>query len=89
MATDIQEAIEPDIFNIYTKFSIVRNPFDRMVSWYSMFKHGFGKDDRMMKVENKAKSVGLYYRGLRTGRSMVALQEFAPNMMQVLLTKPV
>ncbi|MEY4769208.1 MAG: hypothetical protein RL637_1847 [Pseudomonadota bacterium] len=37
--SDIHSAIDEDIFNRYTKFSIVRNPFDRLFSWYSMFKH--------------------------------------------------
>lgn len=63
--SDIQETVEPDVFSSYTKFSIARNLFDRLVSWYSMFKHGFGKDDRMMKVDDKAASLGIYYKGLK------------------------
>lgn len=38
-ASDIRQAIDPDCFNRYTKFCVVRNPFDRMISWYAMFKH--------------------------------------------------
>ena len=64
-ASDIQESIDSDIFKSYTKFSIVRNPFDRLVSWYSMFKYGFDKDDPIMKVDNNAKSLDLYYKGIR------------------------
>lgn len=39
-ASDIKAAIDDNIFRNYTKFCVVRNPFDRMVSWYSMFKQG-------------------------------------------------
>lgn len=42
--SDIQAAVEPEIFSQYTKFCIVRNPYDRMVSWYFRFKDGFGSD---------------------------------------------
>jgi hypothetical protein len=38
-AFDIQAAVEPEMFKTYRKFCVVRNPFDRMVSWYAMFKH--------------------------------------------------
>ncbi len=38
-ATDIESVLDPEIFRNYTKFCTVRNPYDRMVSWYSMFKH--------------------------------------------------
>ena len=34
---DIKEAVSDEIFSRYTKFCVVRNPFDRMVSWYSHF----------------------------------------------------
>ena len=37
-ATDIEETIGSDIFRSYTKFCVVRNPFDRLVSWYWMLK---------------------------------------------------
>ncbi|EDN71179.1 conserved hypothetical protein [Beggiatoa sp. PS] len=42
--SDIKMAIDSDIFKNYTKFCVVRNPYDRMLSWYFRFKHGFGKD---------------------------------------------
>ncbi len=32
-ATDIREAVGDELFGRYTKFCVVRNPFDRMVSW--------------------------------------------------------
>lgn len=37
--SDIHAAIDADTFSSYTKFAVVRNPFDRLFSWYSMFKH--------------------------------------------------
>lgn len=63
--TDIKSTIDPAAFEAYTKFCVVRNPFDRMVSWYSMFQNGFGKDDAMMKVSNQAEPIGIYLRGLK------------------------
>ncbi len=38
-ASDIKAVTDAGIFQNYIKFCVVRNPFDRMVSWYSMFKH--------------------------------------------------
>lgn len=38
-ASDIQQVADAELFSTYTKFAVVRNPFDRLVSWYSMFKH--------------------------------------------------
>ena len=37
--SDIHAAVEPELFSAYTKFAVVRNPFDRLFSWYVMFKH--------------------------------------------------
>jgi hypothetical protein len=43
--SDIKAAIDADTFRRYTKFATIRNPFDRFVSWYFMFKHGLGDDE--------------------------------------------
>jgi hypothetical protein len=40
--SDIKAAIDDEIFKNYTKFCVVRNPYDRMLSWYFMFKYGYG-----------------------------------------------
>jgi hypothetical protein len=37
--SDIQTILSPELFADYTKFSIVRNPYERLFSWYSMFKY--------------------------------------------------
>jgi hypothetical protein len=37
--SDIYPLLSSEIFSNYTKFSIVRNPYARLLSWYSMFKH--------------------------------------------------
>lgn len=62
--SDIRAAVSDDIFHSYTKFCVVRNPFDRMVSWYSMFKHGWGKDEAMIKTIGSSKPMNLYHQGL-------------------------
>lgn len=37
-ASDIAEVIGEETFREYTSFTVVRNPFDRLVSWYWMLK---------------------------------------------------
>ena len=37
--SDIDAILSPELFAEYTKFSIVRNPYERLFSWYSMFKY--------------------------------------------------
>jgi hypothetical protein len=38
-ACDIQQVVDAETFAHYKKFAVVRNPFDRLVSWYAMFQH--------------------------------------------------
>ncbi len=37
-ATDIETVIGNEMYSDYTKFCVVRNPFNRLVSWYWMLK---------------------------------------------------
>jgi len=52
-ARDVKAVINRDIFDNYVKFCIVRNPFDRMVSWYSMLKYKTGPENSVMQEVNK------------------------------------
>lgn len=54
---DIKAALAPDIFNTYTKFCAVRNPFDRLVSWYCMFQHDYEADSLVPKTANVGRKV--------------------------------
>ena len=40
------------VFKNYLKFCVIRNPFDRVVSWYSMFKHQTGVKNAVMDAVN-------------------------------------
>lgn len=51
--SDIENVIDKEVFKNYTKFCIVRNPFDRLVSWYSMFKHQTGVKNTVMEAVNE------------------------------------
>lgn len=37
--SDIYQVFDRQLFASYTKFAVVRNPYDRLFSWYAMFKH--------------------------------------------------
>jgi len=50
--SDMYNVVDKKILNSYTKFCVVRNPFDRMVSWYSMFKHKTGVFNDVMSAVN-------------------------------------
>lgn len=49
---DIQSALPQEVFRSYCKFAVVRNPFDRLLSWYS---HLTG--------ERNAEDAGILYGG--------------------------
>lgn len=51
---DIESAIATDIFERYTKFCVVRNPFERMVSWYFHFKDDKNAGDADVKINANA-----------------------------------
>lgn len=49
---DIRAAIGDDIFTRYTKFCVVRNPFERIVSWYAHLKNPLNEGDKPVGVTN-------------------------------------
>lgn len=49
---DIAEALDPAIFATYTKFAIVRNPFDRLLSWYQFLRDGGHAQDAGIVVRD-------------------------------------
>lgn len=51
---DIASAIPADLFTTYTKFCVVRHPFERMVSWYFHFQDGKNAGDADVKVNLNA-----------------------------------
>jgi len=61
-ASDIQAAVDRRLFDSYTKFSVVRNPFARMVSWYSMFRRGWGTVQ--LGARRHGRLMQAYYGGL-------------------------
>jgi hypothetical protein len=63
--SDIRAAVDPHVFSTYTKFCVVRNPFDRMASWYTHFKDGGNKEDAGVKVNEDSRTLRLYSIGLK------------------------
>lgn len=49
---DIAEALDPAVFAAYTKFAIVRNPFDRLLSWYQFLRDGGHAEDAGIPVRD-------------------------------------
>jgi len=45
---DIRAALDAATFDGFVKFCTVRNPFERLVSWYRALKDGFGPDELPM-----------------------------------------
>lgn len=62
--SDIKAAVDEAVFSSYTKFCVVRNPFDRMVSWYSHFKDRGNDEDARIRLNQGDRALSVYYRGL-------------------------
>ena len=39
----------PEVYKSYRKFTIVRNPYDKMVSWYFYLKRNLGKNHKIIE----------------------------------------
>jgi hypothetical protein len=63
-AVDIRAAIGAPAFAGYTKFCVIRNPYERMVSWYLHLKDARNEGDAAIKLGNRDRLLQLYYRGL-------------------------
>jgi hypothetical protein len=62
--SDIAEAVEPELLVRYTKFAVVRNPFERMLSWYRFFADGGHEQDAGIVLGRESPSLRAYQRGL-------------------------
>lgn len=49
---DIADALDPTVLATYTKLAIVRNPFDRLLSWYQFFRDGGHPEDAGIPVHD-------------------------------------
>lgn len=62
-AADIEACVGADRYREYTKFSIVRNPFDRLVSWWSFFADGGHHEDGGIRLVREPWPLRLVYHG--------------------------
>jgi Sulfotransferase family len=77
---DIKAAVDGAVFRDYTKFCVVRNPFERMVSWYFHFKDGGNKEDEGVKLTEASRALDLYHRGRKIVDRSKALSDFYTNL---------
>jgi len=56
-ASDIEAIVGTEMFSDYTKFCVVRNPFDRLVSWYWMLKLRSFEEENPEIVETEGSKV--------------------------------
>jgi hypothetical protein len=76
-ASMIKENIDPDVWNSRLKFSVVRNPWDRMVSMYGLFRKRH-KGDKI-----KARKFLLSFRKIPNLNSSSKLDHFIDHMMRL------
>ena len=60
---DLETVLDPGILREYTTFSVVRNPFDRMLSWYSFFQDGGHREDGGIRLVREPWALRLAARG--------------------------
>ncbi len=72
---DIAAVAPPQLLRDYTKFAVVRNPFERMVSWYAHFQDRGNSEDQGIKIGGESFAMNLYNRGLvaLAGRTALTL----------------
>jgi hypothetical protein len=64
-ASDIRAAIEPATFAGYTKFAVVRNPYERMVSWYLHLTGDRNDGDADIQLKRHPRVLDAYHLGLK------------------------
>ena len=63
--SDLKPVLSADEFENYTKFSIVRNPYERLYSWYLMFKHNSIHGFESEKTDEVVEKAVLMYDSIR------------------------
>jgi Sulfotransferase family len=63
--SDLEAALDSRTFREYTKFAVVRNPFDRLLSWYHFFKDGGHHEDGGIRLAHESRLLRLAHRGQR------------------------
>lgn len=64
-ASDIRDAIDPATFAAYTKFAVVRNPYERMVSWYAHLTDDHNDGDAEIQLKRHPRLLDVYHLGLK------------------------
>jgi hypothetical protein len=64
-ASDIRAAIEPATFAAYTKFAVVRNPYERMASWYFHLTDDVNDGDADIQLKRHPRLLDAYHLGLK------------------------
>ena len=70
-AIKIKRYIGDDIFNSYFKFCVIRNPYDKVVSYYNMLIHRKGKKMTFSEFIHKNCESGDYNRYVINGKSCI------------------
>lgn len=62
--SDIAAAVDPQLFRDYTKFAVVRDPLERLVSWYAHLTEAPNPGDLGLKIVGGSYAMNLYQRGI-------------------------
>ncbi|MEM6620329.1 MAG: hypothetical protein AAF631_13660 [Pseudomonadota bacterium] len=73
-AADIRAALGDNTFDRYTKLTVLRNPFDKVISWFHWKRDKSGK---ALKHETRDETIAAFRRSLRQVHRGGALTRFA------------
>ena len=51
----------PELYNNYRKFTIIRNPYDKMVSWYFYLKRNLGEHNKVLEFNEWIKDPSKFW----------------------------